>query len=50
MQVSAVISRTTPTDLAVELAKRYGLTLIGYARGKRCIVFSSPAEFAKPDA
>lgn len=32
MRASIVISRTAPSGLAVELADRYGITLIGYAR------------------
>lgn len=40
MRVSTVISRTTPTDLAVELANRYAMTLAGYARGHQITFFS----------
>jgi FdhD protein len=42
MRVSAIISRTAPTDLAVELAVRYGVTLMGYARGRRLTQFCAP--------
>lgn len=42
MRLSAVISRTSPTDLAVDLALRYGLTLIGYARGRQFTAFCGP--------
>ncbi len=32
MEVPVVISRTSPTSLSVELARAWGITLIGYAR------------------
>jgi FdhD protein len=32
METPILISRTAPSTLAIELAKRFGLTLIGYAR------------------
>ena len=40
MQSPVVVSRTSPTDLAVELAKSWGITLIGYARGQQIHVYS----------
>jgi len=40
MQVPVLVSRTSPTDLAVELAKSWGITLIGYARGEQIHVYS----------
>jgi FdhD protein len=40
MQVPVLVSRTSPTDLAVELAKAWGITLIGYARGEQMQVYS----------
>ncbi|NPV10001.1 MAG: formate dehydrogenase accessory sulfurtransferase FdhD [Anaerolineae bacterium] len=42
MRASIVVSRTAPTDVAIEMAIRYGLTLIGYARGNRYTVFAGP--------
>jgi len=40
MQVPVLVSRTSPTDLAVELAQAWGITLIGYARGEQMQVYS----------
>jgi len=40
MQAPVLVSRTSPTDLAVELAKAWNITLIGYARGEQIHVYS----------
>jgi len=40
MQVPVLVSRTSPTDLAVEMAKAWDITLIGYARGEQIHVYS----------
>ncbi|MHB0875825.1 MAG: formate dehydrogenase accessory sulfurtransferase FdhD [Anaerolineae bacterium] len=40
MQVSAVVSRSTPTDMALSLAIEAGLTVYGYVRGRQLTVFS----------
>lgn len=40
MQVPVLVSRTSPTDLAVKMAKAWGITLIGYARGEQIHVYS----------
>lgn len=42
MGVPIVISRSAPTSLAIELAKRCGLTLIGYARRDTFNVYTCP--------
>ena len=39
-QVPIVASRTAVTDLAVEIADRAGIALIGYARGGKLVVYS----------
>ena len=40
MEVPVVVSRTSPTALAVALAKAWGMTVIGYARGHQMNVYS----------
>ena len=36
-----LISRTSPSSLSIDMAKRYGITLIGYARRNRFNVYSN---------
>lgn len=42
MKASIVISRTSPSSLSIELAEKWGLTLIGYARRNRFNIYSHP--------
>ena len=42
MGTPVVVSRTSATTLSIELAKRLGLTLIGYVRGDNFYVYSHP--------
>jgi FdhD protein len=41
--LSLVVSRTAPTSLAVKMAQRLGITVVGFARGKRMNVYTYPA-------
>jgi FdhD protein len=45
-QSPIVISKAAPTDLAVQLANDFGLTLIGFARGSRMNIYSNPQRIA----
>ena len=40
MQTPIVVSRSSPTELAISLGNDLGITVIGYARGSRLSVFS----------
>jgi len=39
-KIPVLVSRSAPTDIAIEMAKKYNLTLIGFARGRRMNVYS----------
>lgn len=47
MDIPFVISRTSPTSLAVELAEEVGITLIGYVRGGDLKVYTNPWRIKK---
>jgi len=38
--VPIIISRAAPTDWAVELAQKIGITLVGFVRGERMNIYS----------
>lgn len=38
--IPIIISRSAPTSLAVSLAKKYGVTVIGFARGEKLNIYS----------
>jgi FdhD protein len=40
LQAPILISRTSPSSLSIEMAERYGITLIGYARKHRFNVYT----------
>jgi FdhD protein len=42
MQVPIVASRSTPTDLALKLAREWEMTVVGYVRGDKMNVYSRP--------
>lgn len=38
--IPVIASRTSPTDASIEIARKYGLTLIGYVRAGRMTVYA----------
>lgn len=38
-----LVAVSAPTSLAIDIAKRYGLALVGFARPGRCVVYNAPA-------
>jgi len=45
--IPIIISKSAPTDLAVDLAIRQGVTLVGFVRGKRMNVYSNGQRIKK---
>ena len=41
-RVPVVVSRTAVTDLAVEVASELGITVVGYARGGKLVIYTHP--------
>lgn len=41
-QIPVVVSKTAPTSLAIDIAEESGITLIGFARGKRLNIYTHP--------
>ncbi len=44
--ISLIATRTTPTDMAVELCEEAGIVLVGYVRGGRFTVYTCPERIA----
>ena len=42
LSVEFIVSRTSPTSLAIETAAQLGITLIGYLRGGQFDIYSHP--------
>lgn len=40
--IAVIASRTSPTDMAVRLAEEQGITVVGYVRGGKFLVYSHP--------
>ena len=47
---SIVISRTSPTSMSVELAEKWGITLIGYARRNRFNLYTHPGRIIESNS
>ncbi len=48
MNIPILVARSAPTDLAVALAEDLNITLIGFARGDRLNIYSSPERIRLP--
>ena len=48
-RVPVVVSRTAVTDLAAEVAAAVGVTLVGYARGGKLVVYTRPDRVSLPE-
>jgi FdhD protein len=46
METPVVVSRSSPTSLAVALAKEWGITLVGYARRNSLTVYAGQQRMA----
>ncbi len=46
-RVPIVVSRTAVTELAADIAEAVGLTLVGYARGGKLVVYTNPQRVAE---
>jgi FdhD protein len=42
MGIPVISSRTTPTAAAVKLAEEFGITILGFVRGRSCNIYSHP--------
>ncbi len=42
LRAPILVSRTSPSSLSIEMAERYGITLVGYARRQRFNVYTHP--------
>ncbi len=47
MQVPVAVSRTSPTERSVALARELGIALVGYVRGSRLAVYSHPERLGR---
>jgi FdhD protein len=47
---SIVISRTSPTSMSVELAEKWGITLIGYARRNQFNLYTHPGRIIESNS
>jgi FdhD protein len=40
-QAPVIISRSAPTSLVVDIAEKFGITIIGFARGEKMNIYKS---------
>ncbi len=48
LKIQLLISRAAPTNLCIELAENLNITLVGFARGKRCNIYTHPWRITLP--
>ncbi|KPL02608.1 MAG: hypothetical protein AMJ90_05305 [candidate division Zixibacteria bacterium SM23_73_2] len=48
-KINLIVSRSAPTSLAIELAKKLGITIVGFARSKRMNIYTYPMRIIVPD-
>ena len=41
MQIPIVVSKSAPTNLSVELARKLNITLVGFVRGRRMNIYAN---------
>lgn len=46
--ISIIVSRSAPTSLAVKNARKLGITLVGFARGRKMNIYSFPLRINMP--
>ncbi|HZW35647.1 MAG TPA: formate dehydrogenase accessory sulfurtransferase FdhD, partial [Candidatus Deferrimicrobiaceae bacterium] len=46
--IALIASRTSPTDMAVRICEERGITLVGYARGRKFTLYTHPWRIALP--
>jgi FdhD protein len=49
-RIPVLVSRSAPTDRGVALARRFNLTLVGFARGRRLNIYSGAERIVSPQS